>query len=145
MRYTVTFDVERYRAGSGAQFLPVRAALDGDWICERFKLPMDRYFSDYDYQDSERETARLVVLDELGIDLIPPRHVDQGVVTNASLFGGRAVYHSNSTPVLEPVVCTPHDVSSLETRIDATADDELLRLGDLQERRWRWLENRTRG
>jgi uroporphyrinogen decarboxylase len=142
VKYRITVDVEQYREGSGTEFLPVQASLDGDWICERFALRMDRYYSDYDYQDSKREAARSVVLDELGIDLIASGTVDQGVVTNASLFGGRPVYHSNSTPVLEPVVSTPQDVSDLERRMDAIPDDKLLRLGVLQEKRWRWFEER---
>ena len=139
VKYAVDFDAVRYREGAGRDFVPVEIALDGDWMCERYRIPMDRYYRDYAFQQEVRDRARAEVRDSLDLELIGPFGVDQGVVTNASLFGGKVRYPANATPTLEPVVGEPKDVADLERRIDALSDDALLEAGELQSARWRWL------
>ena len=95
MRYRIDFDVDQYAGGAGRDFLSVHAPLDGDWICERYSLPMDRFYTDYDFQQETRTRARAEVHRELGLHLVRQYGVNQGVITNASLFGGHVRYHDN--------------------------------------------------
>lgn len=144
MKYEVRFDAEACNAGAGRDFLPVHARLNDDWMCERYRIPMDRYYRDYDLQQEVRDQARRDVWNELGMHLTPPIGVEQGVITNASLFGGRVRYAENATPTLEPVVGEPSDVAALERRIDALSDEALLDAGELQRKRWEWLKRAER-
>lgn len=136
MKYNIDFDSEQYKAGAGKDFIHAAASLDGDWICHAFSVPMDRYYRDLPYQRIVRDEAVKAVGKELDLDLINFNPFDTGVVLNASLFGGTPHYHSNSTPVLEPVINEPADVYALEKRIDALSDEALLYEGVLHKKFW---------
>ncbi|MFW5689264.1 MAG: uroporphyrinogen decarboxylase family protein [Spirochaetota bacterium] len=135
-RYPIRFDPEAYRAGSGTEFIPASASLDGDWICEYLGLPFDRYYTSFEVQQEANARAREIVEAELGLPIVPRKVFDHGVILNASLFGGRVRYHANSTPVLEPVVTEPGDVAMLAQRIDAVSDEGLLHEGMLHPEYW---------
>jgi uroporphyrinogen-III decarboxylase len=76
----------------------------------------------------------------MGMQLVRDPVFDHGVILNASLFGGQAQYHSNSTPVLDPVVQSPDDVKTLAARIDAVSDEGLMHEGMLHRQYWRAAE-----
>ncbi len=136
MKYKIDFDPTLYRKGAGNDFIKAEATLDGDWICHFFDVPMDRYYSDYSYQREIRAEAEQYVIKTTGLDIVGKPVFDTGVVLNASLFGGEPVYHSNSTPVLKPVIAEPGDVGALEKRIDALSDEALIYEGNLHRRYW---------
>jgi|GEM_PF-565385 len=140
MKYKIIFDPDLYKKGAGLDFLNASATLDGDWVCHAFNIPMDRYYGDYAYQREMLAGARDVVNKELNLNLIKESVIDTGVVMNASLFGGKPNYHSNSTPVLDPVINDPSDVYALAERIDAVSDEGLMFEGILHKHHWEAAE-----
>jgi uroporphyrinogen-III decarboxylase len=101
---------------------------------------MDKYYMDYSYQRKVQAEARDVVNSQLNLNLIRDFVIDTGVVLNASLFGGKPNYHSNSTPVLVPVINDPSDVAALAKRIDSLSDEALMHEGILQKHHWEAAE-----
>jgi len=139
-KYTLNFDLELYKSGLGHNFVNTTASLDGDWICHEFGIPMDKYYSDYSYQREVLAEARKSVNKRLDLNLIRDFVIDTGVVLNASLFGGKPSYHSNSTPVLEHVINDPSEVHALAKRIDALSDEALMHEGILHKHHWKVAE-----
>lgn len=145
-KYEIDFDAESYRAGAAHEFVAASAALDGDWVCEHLGIPFDRYYRSFDVQQEATARAREEVVAALGLELVHNKPFDHGVILNASLFGGEVRYHSNSTPVLEPVIVEPESVTAVAKRIDAISDEGLLHEGRLHPEYWegaRLLEERT--
>jgi len=142
MKYKIDFDLERYKTGLGDEFVNTSVSLDGDWICHAFHIPMDKYYMDYSYQRKVQADAREVVNRQLNLDLIRDFVIDTGVVLNASLFGGKPNYHSNSTPVLDPVINDPSDVIALAKRIDSLSAEALMHEGILHKHYWEASEFR---
>ena len=140
MKYDIDFDLELYKAGVGNEFVNTSASLDGDWICYEFGIPMDKYYSDYSYQREVQAEARKTINEKLNLNLIRDFVIDTGVVLNASLFGGKPSYHSNSTPVLEHVINDPSEVYALSKRIDALSNEALMHEGILHRHHWEAAE-----
>lgn len=135
-KYPIHLDPAEYRAGAGTEFLRAHATLDGDWICEHLGIPFDRYYTSYSVQQEATKLARELVAAEVGLDIVPRKVFDHGVILNASLFGGSVHYQKNSTPSLEAVVTDPADVADLERRIDAISDEGLMHAGRLHDEYW---------
>jgi uroporphyrinogen-III decarboxylase len=135
-KYPVELDADAYRAGAGTEFVPAKASLGGDWACEQLGVPFDRYYTSFEVQQETTRRARELVEAELGLQIVPRRAYDHGVILNASLFGGDVRYHANATPVLEPVVTEPADVASLASRIDAVGNEGLMHEGRLHPEYW---------
>ena len=135
-RYRIAFDAAAYEDGAGKEFVAAAASLDGDWVCEHLGIPFDTYYQSFDLQQESNATARTRVLAETGLPIVPSKTYDHGVILNASLFGGAIQYHTNATPVLEPVVKEPSDVARLEERIDAVSDEALMHEGHLHPEYW---------
>ena len=135
-KYPIEFDADAYRAGEGTEFIAASASLDGDWACEHLGVPFDRYYRSLEVQQETNGRARGLVEAELGLQIVPRKTYDHGVILNASLFGGGVRYHANATPVLEPVVTDPADVAPLAKRIDAVSDEGLLHEGHLHPEHW---------
>ena len=135
-KYPIQFDADAYLAGAETDFIPANAALDGDWACEHLGVPFDEYYKSLELQLETNARAREIVESELGLQIVPHKTYDHGVILNASLFGGAVRYHSNSTPVLAPVVTDPADVAGLAARIDAVSDEALLHEGNLHPEYW---------
>jgi len=87
-----------------------------------------------------RTKAQAEVEGEIGFQLIADSVYDHGVVLNASLFGGAPQYHRNATPVLDPVIREPGDVTALARRIDGVSDEGLMHEGQLHPEYWRAAE-----
>ena len=141
-KYPIEYDSEAFQRGNGVDFIPARAGLDGDWVCQFLGIPFDRYYMDYVFQRESLGQARSVVEKEIGFQLVGDKVYDHGVILNASLFGGAVQYHDNSTPVLEPVIRDPADVATLALRVDAVTDEGLMHEGVLHAEYWRAMEMR---
>jgi uroporphyrinogen-III decarboxylase len=136
MKYPIAFSASDYQDGAGTEFVPAAASLDGDWICEHLHIPFDSYYRNPEIQQKAVAAAREEVMRTLGFQIVPEKIYDHGVILNASLFGGEVQYHSNSTPVLVPVVTEPADVARLAKRIDGLSDEALLHAGHLHPEYW---------
>ena len=136
-KYPIEYDSEAFLRGNGVDFIPARAGLDGDWVCQFLGIPFDRYYTDYVFQLESLDRARAMVEKEIGFQLVGDKVYDHGVILNASLFGGAVQYHDNSTPVLAPVVSDPADVGALAARIDGVSDEGLMHEGVLHQEYWR--------
>jgi uroporphyrinogen-III decarboxylase len=141
-KYPIDYDSMDFQQGNGVDFVPARAGLDGDWVCQFLRIPFDRYYMDYVFQRESLDRARAMVDEEMGLQLVGDKVYDHGVILNASLFGGAVQYHDNSTPVLAPVIGDPSDVPALAARIDSLSDEGLMHEGALHQEYWRAAQTR---
>lgn len=100
----------------GSLGVPVSIHLDGDWICEFFKLDNALYYSDFDYQQEHRLRCGEITKREIAYTIYPA--VDFGVIMDASIYGGRVNYESNATPTLKPVLSDPEDIDTFVEKMN---------------------------
>ncbi len=104
--------------GPGIPRVPVEITLPGDWVCEHLGLDNARYFSEYRYQQENRQRCSAITDRKLGFPIAPG--VDFGVIMDASIYGGAVHYESSATPTLTPVVSDPSEIDALADRMAST-------------------------